>query len=82
MSKAVSKQIQDQQRSEAVELLQQAMHRIKHPARNARGGTVQVGGAYWRLARVMKWYLEPRLVDQEGTEHAEFLLKTHGRVMP
>ena len=59
-------------------LLEEAADRIKNPRPNNNGGNMQVGGAYWRLATVLKEYLEPMLEQQEGKKHADFIKLTHG----
>lgn len=64
----------------AVQLLQEALRRIEYPLPNYHGGNMQVGGAYWRLARVLNEYLGPMLTSQEGGQHAAFILKTHGEI--
>lgn len=67
-------------RQNAIGLLEEALRRLAHPSPNANGASEQTGGAYWRLAQVMTDYLEPRLVTNEGAEHAQHLIATHGRV--
>lgn len=69
------------ERAEAVQLVEEALARIRAPGANANGGNEQVGGAYWRLAKVLSQYLEPALDQQEGHEHAEFIRATHGRLL-
>jgi hypothetical protein len=69
----------DQQR--AVLLLEEALARIQHKPPNHGHRGWQCGGAYWRLAQVLKYYLEPQLAEQEGEQHAAFLIKTHGQVI-
>ena len=42
------------ERNEAIQLMEEALSRIKHPS-----GREQTGGAYWRLAVVLGDYLSP-----------------------
>jgi len=65
---------------EAVSLLEGALHRIKKKPPNHSGNGWQAGGAYWRIAKVLR-YLDKELERQEGKKHAEFLRKTHGVLM-
>ena len=69
------------ERETAVALLEEALWRIKHPSRNGHGGPMQSGGAYWRLAKVLREFLEPRLKSDGGEEDAERILKIHGRIV-
>lgn len=68
-------------REDAISFLEGAISRIENHNGNANGGDEQTGGAYWRLARVLKDYLEPRLDEQEGKEHADFIRKNHGVIV-
>ena len=63
----------------AIQLLNEALTRIKDEPKNAIGGW-QCGAAYWRLAAVLRGYLEPRLIKEEGKEHAEFIINAHGKL--
>ena len=65
----------------ALAMILEATDRIKTPRENANGGGMQVGGAYWRLAKVLRFYLEPMLEIHEG-KHAESILRIHGSVRP
>ncbi len=65
---------------EAVTLLGQALQRVKNKQKNSKGSEWQCGGAYWRLCKVLEFYVYPNLVHMEGIERAEFLIKTHGKV--
>ena len=67
-------------RVEAEGLLADALRRIRHPQKNANGGAYQAGGAYWRLAKVLREYLEPALPSIEGQAHADHIFKHHGRI--
>ena len=62
---------------EAVQLMREASSRIENPSINSNGKKQQLGGAYWRLQKVVNEFLEPRLEDCEGLTHAEFLRKNH-----
>ena len=64
-------------RDEAIKLLDEALNRLKNPSNNANGKPCQVGGVYWRLAKVLEKHVEPLLDEFEG-EHADFLRKNHG----
>lgn len=64
-------------RDEAIKLLDEAISRLKNPSNNANGKPCQVGGVYWRLAKVLEKHVEPLLDEFEG-EHADFLRKNHG----
>lgn len=68
-------------KKDALLLLDQAIYRIKHEPRNHGNRGWQCGGAYWRLADVLKQYLEPRLAQEEGDKHAEFLIGGHGKIL-
>lgn len=65
------------EKSHAIELLEEALTRIKSPKPNSRGSDFQAGGAYWRLAKVLGEYVLPALGQCEGQEHANFLLHVH-----
>lgn len=65
-------------KAEAIKLLEEATSRLKHDHQNANGGSWQAGGAYWRLAKVLRCCLAPVLDEVEGKEHADFLRATHG----
>ena len=64
------------ERNEAIQLMEEALSRIKHPS-----GREQTGGAYWRLAVVLGDYLSPRLEANEGKQHADFIRETHGVII-
>lgn len=68
-------------RTDAAIMLREAYKRLDTPQKNFHGGEFQAGGAYWRTARVLREFLEPELVRQEGAEHAAFVIATHGRVL-
>ena len=63
---------------EAVKLLKEALSRIEHPSQNDNGGSMQVGGAYWRLSYVLEKYLRPMLENEEGVDHARFIRDSFG----
>ena len=63
---------------EAVDLVEQALLRLKNPGKNANGGNIQLGGIYWRLAKVLDQFVNRNIVEQEGESHALFIRKTHG----
>jgi hypothetical protein len=67
-------------KQEALLLLEEAMSRISREPPNAKDLGWQCGGAYWRVAQVLEYYLLPRLEAEEGKEHAEFILRTHGKI--
>lgn len=69
------------ERADAIQLLEEALARIRAPRANANGGNEQVGGAYWRLAKVLSQYLDPKLEQEEGHEHAEFIRAMHGQLL-
>jgi len=69
------------EKAEAIKLVEEALHRMKHEPQNCKGTGWQCGGAYWRLAQAIRNYLEPILEEQEGKAHADFILETHGRVV-
>lgn len=48
-------------RAEAVDLLEQAINRIKKSSPNGNGGSEQIGGIYWRLAKVLSEYADVQL---------------------
>lgn len=62
-------------REEACQLVREALDRIASPSANANGGDMQVGGAYWRLTKVLNNFLLPQLMLQEGQHHATHLLE-------
>jgi prophage regulatory protein len=64
-------------RTEAIQLLEEALCRIKQPQPNHNGGDTQIGGAYWRLMKVTHDFLIPQLAAQEGPEHAARLISMH-----
>jgi len=70
-------------RREAIMLLEQALERIRNspPTPSADVGSWQAGGAYWRLAKVLGYCLDPVLEGVEGKEHANFLRATHGALV-
>ncbi|MFA6700898.1 MAG: hypothetical protein WCS28_12120, partial [Thiomicrospira sp.] len=59
-----------------INLLKEALHRFEKPSLNANGGKIQLGGAYWRLQKVVKT-IEPYLAEFEGEKHARFLKDVH-----
>jgi hypothetical protein len=67
-------------REAAVLLVQQALDRIRDEPKNHGDRGWQCGGAYWRLAKVLDLYLYPRLVTEEGDDHAAFIIREHGRI--
>lgn len=69
------------QKHEAIELVQDALFRIKNEPKNANQGW-QCGGAYWRLSAVIKHYLLPKLEENEGKAHADRLIQTHSPQAP
>lgn len=69
------------QKDEALLLLQQAMDRIKGEPINHKGRGWQCGDAYWRLSQVLEYYLFPRLEEQEGKEHTDFIIENHGKIL-
>lgn len=64
-------------RDEAIQLLGEAMARLNLPSRNANGGSIQMGGVYWRLVRVLTRYVEPNLVAHEGAMNTRHLRAAH-----
>lgn len=68
-------------RTDAAIMLREAYRRLNTPEKNFHGGDFQAGGAYWRLARVLREFLEPELLRQEGAKRAASLIATHGRVL-
>lgn len=58
------------------QLLEEALWRIKLKPANAGGRGWQVGGAYWRVATVLREYLEP-LLDANEKDHANFIREVH-----
>lgn len=68
----------DYVRAECVQLLEQALDRLRHPSENAHGKTLQAGGAYRRLVTVLK-HLDAHLDHYEG-EHANAIRETHGHL--
>ncbi|BBL74184.1 hypothetical protein [Methylomagnum ishizawai] len=67
-------------KDEAVLLLRQAMDRIEYEPKNHGGRGWQCGGAYWRLAQVLEYYLFQELESQEGKKHSAFIIENHGRI--
>jgi hypothetical protein len=67
-------------KDDALLLLRQAMDRIEGEPRNHKGRGWQCGGVYWRLSQVLEYYLFPRLEEQEGKEHADFIIENHGKI--
>lgn len=66
---------------EAIHLLEQALYRIKEHPLNYKGFGWQCGGSYWRLSKVLRLYLEPNLVKEEGREVAEGIFRSNGRIV-
>jgi len=66
---------------EAVKLLKEVLSRLEKQNGNANGGTAQVGGMYWRLAKLMQ-FVDRHLDDQEGHGHASFIRNNHGVLVP
>ena len=56
---------EDMTRSEAVQLLQEAIDRIRRPVKNYSGGAWQAGGCYWRMMKVLHDFVVPGLVEEE-----------------
>jgi len=65
-------------RDEAIQLISEALNRIINEQKNANGGNWQAGGTYWRLMKVLRFYVLPEIYLQEGEKHAQFLATTHG----
>ncbi|MBG0879382.1 hypothetical protein H0X90_21570 [Burkholderia sp. 9775_39] len=66
---------------EAEKYVREALHRLEQPSQNARGFDIQIGGVYWRLAKVLRLYAAPKLDVAEGSDHANFIRRTHGVVV-
>ena len=64
-------------RPEAIELLDEALDRLREPQPNANGGEIQIGAIYWRLLSVLADHCDPLLDSVEGAKHASFLRRTH-----
>lgn len=60
-------------------LLDEAISRLKNPSKNKNGGAIQSGGIYWRCAKVLEFF-DRRLDSDEGSIHAEYIRKAHGRL--
>ena len=60
--------------------LEDALWRLKSPSSNYRGADMMMGGAYWRLAKALK-FVDAHLDAFEG-DHAAFVRKHHGRLKP
>lgn len=71
-----SKQVISDDRKDIIELVEQALHRLKNNYGNANGGAWQAGGAYWRLCKAVEW-IDSQLEAIEGKEHSEFLRQNH-----
>lgn len=58
-------------REESIALIEQALVRIKKPTSNASGMPIQIGGATWRLAKVLNDYLKPNveLYEKDNSEN-------------
>jgi hypothetical protein len=65
----------------AAHYLREALDRLEHPSRNNSGAPMQLGGVYWRLAKVMTGFVDPNLELFEGG-HAKEIRRMHGRVVP
>ena len=61
---------------EVTTLLKEALSRIERPSGNANGGNWQAGGAYWRLAKAIK-FIDNAMDHVEGKEHAKFIRENH-----
>jgi len=66
---------------EAIKLLNEALARIVHPRENFHGKPMQMGGVYWRLASVLRQFVDVNLDRMEGTVKAEALRDQHGRIV-
>ena len=64
-----SKRVPRISKVETLEILEQATYRIEHD--------FALGGAYWRLARILSGYLEGRLSAHDHCT-PEFIKRTHG----
>ena len=64
-------------RQEAIILLREALDRLERPSQNANGGEIMMGGVYWRLATVMREYVDKELDTHEGAEHAAHIRGAH-----
>lgn len=58
-------------REESIALIEQALVRLKKPTSNASGMPIQIGGATWRLAKVLNDYLKPNveLYEKDNSEN-------------
>lgn len=68
-------------RGDAINLLEEAIAKLKHDHPNANGGSWQAGGAYWRVAKVLGQCLAPALDEVEGKHHADHLRASHGVIV-
>ncbi|VWC53833.1 hypothetical protein BLA9940_02106 [Burkholderia aenigmatica] len=66
---------------EAEQYVREALHRLEQPSLNARSFDIQIGGVYWRLAKVLRLYAAPKLEVAEGCDRADFIRRTHGVVI-
>jgi len=69
-------------REEAIQLLREALGRLERPSTNANGGAIMIGGVYWRLATVLREYVDKELDDHEGATHAAFVRASELPVRP
>ena len=69
-------------RAQAIQLLEEALDRLRQPQLNSSGGAWQAGGCYWRLMRVLADYVAPLLYEVEGITNAERLRASHGVPAP
>ncbi len=60
-----------------IQIIEQAVDKLRYPSTNANGGPLCAGGVYWRLVDVAA-DLDNHLAQVEGDEHASFLRATHG----
>ena len=58
-------------RHQIAQLLREALARVEHEH--------GFGGAYWRLAKALRW-IDAHLEATETAEHAAFVRDTHGRI--
>ncbi|WP_196486212.1 hypothetical protein [Burkholderia cepacia] len=59
-------------------LVREALGRLARPTPNAHGFDIQIGGIYWRLAKVLRLYVAPKLDIAEGCEHADYIREHNG----
>lgn len=68
-------------KQQAINLLQEALNRLENPSGNANGGDIQLGGVYWRLAKVLNDYVDVNMGEQEGCKHAKFIRYSYGAIV-